>query len=98
MNETKFTVVISDYNNYDSYVCRYNSLYEMLQDLFFDEVPDIPAVTKEDILRDAKYLMEKTLERYTFNALYIEDNMIKEFDFKFLSDDDIIKSYLLAYE
>ena len=104
-NETKFTVVISDYNSYDSYTCKYNSLREMLQDLFFEggEVPydewiEDSVKYRDKILEAAKAYIEQHNDLQSYNALYIENGEIKELDFDSISDDDLITAYLTTYE
>lgn len=105
MNETKFTVVISSFEDCDTSVCRYNSLREMLQDLFFnvydspdDEWIDNPAEYREEILKDINLLIGYCTEYSAFNIFYIKNNEIEELDLNKIDEDELITAYLTTYE
>lgn len=113
MNETKFTVVISSFEDCDTSVCRYNSLREMLQDLFFegykdpdDEWIDNPAEYRKDnpaeyrkkILKDINLIIDYRTEFCSFNVFYIKNNEIEELVLDEIDEDELITAYLTTYE
>lgn len=105
MNETKFTVVISSFEDCDTSVCRYNSLREMLQDLFFDgyegpddEWIDNPAEYREEILKNINLLIDYCTANSAFNIFYIKNNEIEELDLNEIDEDELITAYLTTYE
>lgn len=104
MNETKFTVVISYFEDWDTSVVTYNSLREMLQDLFFDgaEGPDDEWIEDDikyhdEILEAAKCIRDNCYY-VRANAFYVEDGEIKEFDlYSDKLDDELATAYLTLY-
>ena len=105
MNETKFTVVISYFEDWETNVCKYNSLREMLRDLFFvgyespdDEWVNNPAEYREEILKDISTIIDQCTEACSFHIFYIKNNEIEELHINEIDKDELITAYLTAYE
>lgn len=105
MNENKFTVVISYFEDWETNVCKYNSLREMLQDLFFDggerpddEWIDNPAEYRENILKDINTIINQCTEVCSFHIFYIKNSEIKELHIDEIDKDELITAYLTTYE